>query len=524
MSFACLFLPCFRLQVHVRKAPKLHGTSFAIVEEMEGKVPRVTACSRLARDEGVCPGMTATQARAASAAVQVIDGDPAAYRETMQALGEGLLTLSLTVDIETLGVAHVLEPPKRSTSPFGERILHVAKQIGLHGRVGIADDRFTAWVATQALPRMPVRLVPRGGSARFLAPLGLDLLPLPRDMHQALTLLGVRTIGDFAALPPPSVGKRWGQEGASVHALARGEDPTPLTAFMPQEPIIERLDLEAEITELEPLVFVLRPLLERIIIRLKGRGRAAARIELTLHGEKQELTPLSIFPARPTSSAKVLLDLARVQLAERKLDHRVTAIQAQVSEEGNIVTGEQDLFDRTAPSPAAVDEAIAKLRALLGENAALGTKLCDRHRPEGAFERVPFVPPSKRQARRAPPIIIGGQQARRAPPIIIGGQQARRARPENPWSPGLGVLRLLDSPMALGLESQQPPSLGATIKVAGVYREIVLAKGPTRLEGEWWTCAPLARDYYEVETDDGSRFWLYLDHADGHIYLHGWFD
>ena len=49
--------------------------------------------------------------------------------------------------------------------------------------------------------------------AAFLAPLPLELLPLEDEVRQMLHTLGIHTLGDFAALPPPSVGRRWNQGG-----------------------------------------------------------------------------------------------------------------------------------------------------------------------------------------------------------------------------------------------------------------------------------------------------------------------
>ena len=47
-------------------------------------------------------------------------------------------------------------------------------------------------------------------------------------------------------------------------------------------------------------------------------------------------------------------------------------------------------------------------------------------------------------------------------------------------------------------------------------RRYVVAKadGPERIRGEWWVSAKethLVRDYYRVETEDGSRYWLFRD-------------
>jgi len=45
------------------------------------------------------------------------------------------------------------------------------------------------------------------------------------------------------------------------------------------------------------------------------------------------------------------------------------------------------------------------------------------------------------------------------------------------------------------------------------YR-VVKAEGPERIHGEWWVSEAethLIRDYYRVETQDGSRYWLFRD-------------
>lgn len=553
MRIACLYLPGFLLQVHVRDAPYLVGTAFAVLEERDGGVARIVACSRHAREAGVRIGMTATQARAVAADVKLVDAAPARYREAMRGLGEALLSLSLTVDVEQLGLAYLLVPPSHQDGPrttgtgatgaaarrsggarFGEKVLEATARQGLRGRVGIADDRFTAWAATQADRTSPVVVVPPHGSAAFLAPLSLELLPLDPDVKRTLELLGVRTLGDFAALPAPSVGRRWARAGVDVQALARGEDRTPLCAFSPVEPIRETGELEQAIMELEPLTFVLRPLFERVAARLAGRGRAATRVRIDLRGASASgevgSSEIVLAPARPTTSGRTLLDLARAHLAERKLEHAVTAVAVEVVEEGDPEPQDLDLFaaaGRRATSAASaaedVDRAIARLRAAFGESAATGVRLQDRHRPEAAFETVPFAPPQAqggvKQGRRGRILRqeAAPATARRAIRATARAADATaRAAAGNdatPWFRSAGVLRLL-APKVIGDE------LPKVIDQA----EVIAARGPTRLEGEWWTDSPLARDYYEVETRDGARYWLYRDHADGRFYLHGIFD
>jgi protein ImuB len=535
MRFACLHLPGFLVQVHVRALPHLQGSPFAVLREGEGKVARVIAASRGALAEGVQPGLTATQARAIAPELKLIDATPDAYAAALRALGEAALALSVTVEVPAdVQAGHVLAlvPPGARGASFGERLLECATRLGLIGRVGIADDRFSAWAATQAEPRVPVRAVPAGGSAAFLAPLALELLPLDPDVRRTLRLLGVRSMGDFAALPPPSVGRRWAQHGVDASTLARGDDRRPLEAFVPVEPIRETVELEHELGELEPLAFVLRPLCERVAVRLAGRGRAAARVEITLSGHggpesRRTQSTIHIAPARPTPSARTLVDLVRAHLSERQLEHGVDRVAVEVVEEGEALAVELDLFERAAAAPGAVDVAVARLRAVFGAEAVSGAALADRHRPEAAWQPVAFTPPevaladkkARRGLRASPPRGAKRKQAADLPPM------APTVLPMLVRSPG--ALRLLDPPTRLALAAPAPANDDApprAFSLDGAHHHVTTVSGPTRLEAEWWTDEPLARDYYEVATEEGGRYWLYRDRRGGGFYLHGVFD
>ena len=56
---------------------------------------------------------------------------------------------------------------------------------------------------------------------------------------------------------------------------------------------------------------------------------------------------------------------------------------------------------------------------------------------------------------------------------------------------------------------------------------VAKADGPERIQGEWWLSeseTKLVRDYYRVETVDGTRYWLFRDgpaEQGGGWWLHG---
>src|SRR5262249_46464952 len=88
--------------------------------------------------------------------------------------------------------------------------------------IGIADGRFASGLAARRST-----VVPAGKSAAFLAPLPVDLLDRVALVDLFLRL-GLRTLGDVAALPVRHVASRLGAEGIAAHRLARGLDEYPV--------------------------------------------------------------------------------------------------------------------------------------------------------------------------------------------------------------------------------------------------------------------------------------------------------
>lgn len=186
---------------------------------------------------------------------------------------------------------------------FGARILEVAAALDVAVRIGIADDRFTAWVAARHghSDDAPVVAVPRGGSAAFLAPQPLALLDISPEVLQMLVALGVRTLGEFASLPAPSVARRW---DCDLQALARGEGGSALFAVKPATgPLREEVCVGGELS----LGAAVARLAERVALRLAGRGGVAAAMELTTHAESgAESVTLWLVP--PLAAADALAD------------------------------------------------------------------------------------------------------------------------------------------------------------------------------------------------------------------------
>ncbi|MEO7094721.1 MAG: hypothetical protein ABI175_15800 [Polyangiales bacterium] len=365
--------------------------------------PVVQACSRAAWALGIRLGMTATAANTTagisgtsgtspSGQLRVVGADAALERETVRAIADALLGVSSVVDVGGRvgpGGAHLAlyceVPSKTRGTSYGDRLLEVVETLGLTGRIGIADDRFTAWVAAAhgGLPTDEggVVSVPRGGSAAFLSPMPLSLLAITPEVQHMLEALGVRTLGEFAALPAPSVARPL---EADYQALARGDSGTGLRPYAPEAPIRE----EAVMSQVSGGGAAIAMLADRIALRLVGRARGAARIEVTVSGSEPDrvipitaaMAPLAAMSAMSdpgsSSSARSSTGFSVLESPEALAealgkalgDDLATAWRLKASVTAEAVAGEA-LAEPAAPAPVPIDV----LGVVLGTTGALGT-------------------------------------------------------------------------------------------------------------------------------------------------------
>lgn len=126
-----------------------------------------------------------------------------------------------------------------------------------------------------------------------------------------LEALGVRTLGEFAALPAPSVSRPL---EADYQALARGDSGNTLRPYAPDAPIREEL-VVGNAGSLFGGATAVAALAERVGLRLVGRARGAARFEVTITGEGGERV-VPVTAGRATSSQNELARLIAPLIGE----------------------------------------------------------------------------------------------------------------------------------------------------------------------------------------------------------------
>jgi protein ImuB len=163
---------------------------------------------------------------------------------------------------------------------------------GFSCRAGVADGLFAARLAAQAETPDAVLIVAPGETPAFLAVQPVSTLEDP-ELADLLPRLGIRTLGEFAALPATEAGNRFGAQGALAHRLACGLDARPLVPRPPAADLSVSMEFDPPAGQSEPVVFAAKALAEQMHAGLAAKGLACVRVQAQVTcADGQELTRL----------------------------------------------------------------------------------------------------------------------------------------------------------------------------------------------------------------------------------------
>ncbi|MCC6628356.1 MAG: DNA polymerase Y family protein [Chloroflexi bacterium] len=490
---ACLLLPHFALQVAARDQPALLATVAAVSDGT-----RVIAVTSAAAAAGVRAGMRLADARARCPALTLVPAAPAAEATANAALLALLAHFSPTVEPARPGVVF-LDWSGLGRAEDGEtaqaRLLTrtVASDLGLTAHTGIADGPFTAAVAAHHQARVDApALVPAGASAVFLAPFAISVLPGVRPVLARLLALGLRRVGDLAALPAAEVARRFGPAVAQAHALARGQDRRPLQGQGGPAERSVSVPFEPPETSLDRLLFAATGRLRELQDVLEAEGLAASDLLVTLRLEDGATVPLAAPLLALAGSTRVVLEALRARLDGEPLAAPVAELTLTLTGVGPERGRQIGLLDaaRAARRPRQL-EAATRLHLLLGPTGARRARLQPALLPEAAFTWQPWDGDPVTS-----PIDVSS-----APTLL-------------PATPGL-CLVAPPRPVRVHVEHGRVVALHDGPR----WRRVIAADGPYRVATGWWPGeTPVERDYYLVAIDDAGLVLLYEAAPAG-----GWF-
>ena len=278
--------------------------------------------------------------------------------------------------------------------------------------VGVADGLFAAGLAARVArrsrrpsPAGTAQIVPPRQSRRFLADFPLKALAVPvsplnsyedgaKALLDVLWRLGMRTLGDVAALSESDMLGRFGWPGLLVHRLACGLDDRPVDA----RPAPEDSSVEAEIDppadRVETVAFAARALADDMVARLARNGLDCVCVDIEACADSGH-TSRRRWRHEFRFSAAAVVDRVRWQLegwyrSSERPTGPVTLIRLTPCEVAPAEGRQLGMWGERSAADERAARAMARVQGLLGAGAVTVPRLSGGRRPADTGRRVPL--------------------------------------------------------------------------------------------------------------------------------------
>ncbi|GAA2221693.1 DNA polymerase Y family protein [Herbiconiux moechotypicola] len=370
----------------------------------------VFACSAAARADGVRRGLRLREAQARSPRLRDFALDTVQVARAFEPFIAALEEMSPNVQVVQAGSCAVrARGPRRFYG--GEHAAALAflerfAELGVtDARVGVADGLFAADQAAR-LPGVDlIRIVPEGSSPEFLAPLPLQLLQ-EEELSLLLWRLGIRTLGEFAALPAADVRARFGEPGARAHARAAGVDPRLVVPRVPPQLRESVIGFEPPLERIDQITFSIRAAAERFVAELTHARLVCTELVVEIGTERGESRERSWLHPRWFSAADVV-DRVRWQLQggsaiESALSAPVTRVRLIAETVDDSAAHETGLWG--SGSEERVHHGLSRVQSIVGHEGVLTAAVGGGRSPR---ERQVLVPWGDRVETRAGRAVSG---------------------------------------------------------------------------------------------------------------------
>ena len=290
MIVACVAIPHFALRVAVLERPELDGAPLVLGAAPTAR-PLVLDASPEAAARGIRAGIGIREVAALCPDAVVLSPHPVREHQISDEITMALGMLSPLVEpdggipgfwyVDLTGSDRLLGPPTIAAATLLEAMPPL-----LRPRVGVSRGKFPARVAAARSQAGASQIIEEAQTEAFLAHAPTSLLPVSPELLRRMERLGLRTLGDLAALPATAVQARFGKDGRRLHDLARGIDPSPVIAQPLPEVVRESMTFSTPATSVDRLQVALERLALRAFSRpmLRDRHVRQARLRAMLEG------------------------------------------------------------------------------------------------------------------------------------------------------------------------------------------------------------------------------------------------
>ncbi len=385
LTIAHIDCDAFYASIEKRDNPTLRDRPLIIGGGQRGVV---STCCYIARQTGVRSAMPMFTAKRLCPDAVILPPDMAKYvavsrqiRTMMDRLTPLVEPLSIDEAFVDLGGTQAMHKaaPAAVLARFARE---VEAQIGVTVSIGLSHNKFLAKIASDLDKPRGFAVIGKGETLAFLADKPVSLIyGVGKVFSESLRKDGYETIGQLQRAAPEELMKRYGESGARLARLARGEDARAITPDGEMKTVSAETTFNTDLRTFDELSTELLALSERLSERIKAKGIVGDTVTLKLKSAAFRLRTRARHLMMPTQLASVLFE-AGSQLLAREIDgtaFRLIGIGISGLSEAD-GRDPADLIEPEIARRAAAERAMDSVRTRFGRDAVIRGKLYGRRK------------------------------------------------------------------------------------------------------------------------------------------------
>ncbi len=480
------------------RRPELKEVPFVFGAPVHGRI-MITAVSPLAQSQGIEIGMRAADAKAICPGLEVLDDKPGRAANLLKGLGEWCIRYSPTVMIDEFSMNGLFMDVSGCAHLWGgereylKEIVARFKSKGYTVRLAMADTAGAAWAIARFGTLSP--LIPPGGHTEALLSLPPAALRLNEVTLSKLRKLGFYQIKSFIGMPRSVLRRRFGEDFLVRVGQALGTVEEIIQPLQAPVLFVERLPCLEPIKTRKGIEVAIEKLLESLCLRLQNEGKGLRKAILSCYRIDGQIVQIDIGTNGASQNVNHLFTLfqLKIELIRPGLGIELFVLEAPKVED--VIPGQKALW---SAKPGLDDQSVIQLLDRVA--GKVGAGVINRYVPAAHYWPERSFKSSAAITQKA-----------------ILDWRTDKPRPTE-------LLKNPESIEVMALIPDNPPKF---FIYKGTKHTIIKADGPERIEREWWLDKGEHRDYYQVEDEQGQRYWLFRS---GHYgdegykwFIHGFF-
>ena len=315
----------FFASVELLEHPELKDVPVAVAGDPEGRHGIILAKNMPAKKRGVQTAETIWQAKQKCPDLVLLPPHHEKYATMSRRINA--IYLDVTDQVEPFSVDESWLDVTASRDLFGTGVQiadmlrkRIREETGITISAGVSDNKTWAKMGSDYKKPDATTLITRENVQSILYPLPVgDLLFVGKSTAEALTRLGIATIGQLAALDPEMLTHQLGKQGESLWRMAHGLDDSPVRHWGEHDParsIGRGETFPRDLVGREECRAGLLPLCDQVGHQLRRQGLKARTVTLQIKNPQLKVISRQKTLDTPTSLSRTIYQTACAILEE----------------------------------------------------------------------------------------------------------------------------------------------------------------------------------------------------------------